>query len=47
MSNLITILCCAGIILYPLIIGAWIAYQVLYLGQAIDAELTLVLANKM
>jgi hypothetical protein len=47
MSKLITILCCAGLVAGPLIIGAWIAYQVLYLGQAIDAELTLVLANKM
>jgi hypothetical protein len=47
MSNLITILCCAGIILYPLIIGAWIAYQVLYLGAAIDAELSLIMYSKM
>lgn len=47
MNNLITIICCAGLIAYPIIIGAWIAYQVLYLGNAIDAEMSMIVYSKM
>jgi hypothetical protein len=47
MNNLITILCCAGLVAYPLILGIWLAYQVLYLGAAIDAELSMIVYSKI
>lgn len=43
MSRLMGIVLGAALVVYPLVGAAWIAYQVIYLGQAINAELAMVI----
>lgn len=36
-------LCVIALIAWPLIVGAWMLYQFLYLGNALDAEIQTIL----